>query len=314
MKLAILDLGTNTFNLIIRDTDTNEVLYNDKVPVKLGRGSLSQGRITDEAFERGLQALEAYKSIIRKFDLDETYALATSAIRSSSNGPQFVQQAHERFGILVNTIDGLTEAELIYRGVREDFPLGDDTSLIMDIGGGSTEFILGNSGKSFWKASFDIGTSRLLDRFSPSDPITTEQRLAISDYLAVNLVELVAACKEFQPVRLVGSSGSFETLADMIIAAYPGPQPQDAGSGFDFDLGQYHKIAAKMFNNTLEQRLHTPGMLPMRADMIVMACLQINFVLQALNLQQMKLSTYAVKEGAYFSIKEKSVQWQKSLL
>lgn len=314
MKLAILDLGTNTFNLIIRDTRTDRVLYNDKLPVKLGKDGLETGSITSDAFARGLKALDAYTEVIREHKADETYAIATSAVRSTTNGQEFVEQAAEQFGIRINIIDGLTEAELIHRGVKEAVELSEDISLIMDIGGGSTEFILASSGGIHWKGSFDIGSSRLLDHFQPSDPITSDERLRVQEFLAENLPELVAACDEFPPQLLIGSSGSFETLADMIIAAYPGPKPQDAGSGFEFDLLHYRQIADKMFNNTLQQRLHTPGMLPMRADMIVMACLQVNFVLRALNLKKMKLSTFAVKEGAYYSIKENSAQWLKSLL
>lgn len=314
MKTAIIDLGTNTFNLLIRDTETRQVYSNTKIAVKLGEGGLNKNEIAPAAFERGISALREHKKTIAEFGAEQTYAFATSAIRSASNGSTFVYEALKQCDISVNVIDGQKEAELIYLGVKQalDFPEG--TSLIMDIGGGSTEYILADADKVHWMQSFDLGASRLLEKFTPSDPITLNEIMAIESYLESALSPLWAACSNHSKITLIGSSGSFDTMAAMVQEAFPNAGYDPLATNYTFDLSQFEAISYKMIESTLEQRLATPGMIPMRADMIVMACIQINLVLQNLGIKTLKLSTYALKEGVFLTLNETENPWQKSLL
>ncbi len=313
MKVAVIDLGTNTFNLLIRDTETNAVLYNNKIGVKLGDGGLDDDRIMPVAFERGINALKSHRETIKEYAVDKTYAFATAAIRSASNGKDFVTKAAEQTNINVNVIDGQKEAELIYLGVTQALDLGPGTSLIVDIGGGSTEFILANSQEVLWKNSYNIGSSRLLEKFKPKDPISKPEIQLIEDFIAEVTEELVEAVKHHPTKTLIGSSGSFDTLATMIQAAYPDGDYDPLKTSYEFQLHQYLSISQKMLNSSYEQRLATPGMIPMRADMMPMACIQINFLLKRLGLKNMKLSTYALKEGVFITLKDENT-WQESLL
>ncbi len=313
MKIAVIDLGTNTFNLLIRDTKTSEVLYNNKIGVKLGDGGLDDDRIMPVAFERGINALKAHRETIKDFGADKTYAFATAAIRSASNGGDFVSAAANQVNIKVNVIDGQKEAELIYLGVTQALELGEGTSLIVDIGGGSTEFIICTNKEVLWKNSYNIGSSRLLEKFKPKDPINSLEAQAIEDFIAEVTTDLVSALKQHPTKTLIGSSGSFDTLASMIHEAYPEANYDPTKTSYEFELHQYLAIAQKMISSPYEQRLLTPGMIPMRADLMPMACIQINFLLKRLGIKTMKLSTYALKEGVFTTLKEKN-KWLESLL
>lgn len=314
MRIAIIDLGTNTFNLLIRDLPNNAILYNDKIAVKLGEGGINTGTIAAPAFERGIQALIDHKKTIEQWQVDETYAFATSAIRSANNGKDFVSAARQKTGIIVNVINGQQEAELIYLGVKQAMDIGANTSLIMDIGGGSTEFILAGSEGLIWKNSYDIGASRLLEKFRPSDPISPEEIAQIQKFLQVMLSDLFEQVSRHPTNTLIGSSGSFETLAAMISFADPNSSYQSGLNAYTFDLDRYKAMARLMIESTIEQRINTPGMIPMRADMMGIVCIQINIVLEALNIQTLKLSTYALKEGVFYSLKENENTWLKSSL
>jgi exopolyphosphatase/guanosine-5'-triphosphate,3'-diphosphate pyrophosphatase len=313
MKIAVIDLGTNTFNLLIRDTETNVVLYNNKIGVKLGDGGLDDDRIMPVAFERGINALKSHRLTIKEYDVDKTYAFATAAIRSASNGSDFVAAAAKEAGIEVNVIDGQKEAELIYLGVTQALDLGEGTSLIVDIGGGSTEFILANKNAVLWKNSYNIGSSRLLEKFKPKDPISPEQKEAIENFITTVTRDLAEAVRQHPTTTLIGSSGSFDTLANMINEANPGAGYDPTTTSFTFELSQYHQIAEKMLTASYEERLATPGMIPMRADMMPMACIQINYLIKQFGVQTLKLSTYALKEGVFITLKEKN-RWRESLL
>jgi len=201
MTLAILDFGTNTFNLLIaerKDRDF-EILHVSRQPVKLGRGGIQMNRITPDAFERGFVAIQNHLETIRSHGVTEIRAFATSAIRNASNGNQFVEEVKQRFGLRVRVITGDREAELIYKGVRQAIPMTDEKVLILDIGGGSNEFILCNRNGIIWKRSFEIGMARILELFDLSDPITSEEIQAVESYHLQELQPLLEVVKKEKP-------------------------------------------------------------------------------------------------------------------
>jgi len=139
MPVAILDFGTNTFNLLIAEGNGNTFkrIYNGKQAVKLGRGGIHKGMLTDEAMERAYTAIANHLETTDSYNVTEIHAYATSAIRNASNGAEFVNEVKKRFGFDINVISGEKEAELIYRGITESIDFKDENALIMDIGGGS---------------------------------------------------------------------------------------------------------------------------------------------------------------------------------
>ena len=199
MRLAVIDLGTNTFNLLIVDINGKEhqVVFNTKQAVKIGEGALVSGTLQPVPISRGKKALSEYVDIIAQHNCDQTFAFATSGIRSTRNGQSFVDDVKIELGLEINIIDGDEEAQLIYDGVDLAIPFSQQPSVVMDIGGGSTEFIIADNSGVLWKKSYKLGISRILQMLEPADPVTVDDLARLDEMLANQLVEVVAKCKQF---------------------------------------------------------------------------------------------------------------------
>ncbi len=299
-NIAIIDLGTNTFNLLVAEIENgkkHKILLNTKLPVKLGEGGLLKNHITPAAFERGINAIEQHLLNASRFSPEKIFAFATSAVRSADNGKEFAHALKQRFNIDIEIIDGEREAELIYKGVREALPLNDQPSLIMDIGGGSTEFIIANNKGIFWKYSFNLGAARLLEKFNPSDPILICEIEAMRNYLKGELNPLFTALEKYSSTELIGSSGSFDSLAEMIANKFYNPDILNDTSHYTFKMEDFYHIHDILIKSTKEERLKMKGLVSMRVDMIVISSIFIHLILQECNLNKMRLSTYSLKEG-----------------
>jgi exopolyphosphatase/guanosine-5'-triphosphate,3'-diphosphate pyrophosphatase len=300
MVFAVIDLGTNTFNLLIGETlpdNTFKKIFNTKIAVKLGEGTINSGYIADAPFQRGINALKQYQQYILDYNVEQEFAFATSAVRSASNGSEFVKQAWEKAKISVMVIDGDEEAELVYYGNRMAVAMTDNISLIMDIGGGSTEFILADQSTIFWKKSFQLGAARLLDKFKPCDPITEEEIGEFKAYLKQELQPLREAVKQYQPVELIGSSGAFDSVVDLIGGEFNRTLINDVETEYHISLGEYDLISKKIIGSTLQERYQMPYLINMRADMMVISIMLIDYVLKEINLNVFKTSTFSLKEG-----------------
>jgi exopolyphosphatase/guanosine-5'-triphosphate,3'-diphosphate pyrophosphatase len=300
MKFAVIDLGTNTFNILIAEKLNNATfkkVFNTKISVKLGENSINEGYISNIPFQRGISALQQFKKYIIDYNVEYVYAFATSAIRSAKNGNDFVNEAKEKTDIVITVIDGNEEAELIYYGNRMAVKMSNSISLIMDIGGGSTEFILANSDGIFWKKSFLLGTSRLLEKFKPSDPITLNEITAFNSYLKLELLPLFDAVKQYKPTELIGSSGAFDSIVDMISGEYNELGIVESKTEYNVDLIKYNFISQKIIKSTLKERAQIKGLIEMRVDMMVISILLVDFILTELNLHKLIASTFSLKEG-----------------
>ncbi|RIJ36805.1 Ppx/GppA phosphatase family protein [Pontibacter oryzae] len=300
-RLALIDMGTNTFHLLVTEvTEQGQLkeLYKTKVPVRLGQGGISSGAIAPEASERALRTLRDFRKTIDEFGAQTVRAMATSMVRNASNGERFVKDVFEQTNIEVEVIDGAREAELIYYGVRAAGVLNTDSSLIMDIGGGSVEFILCNQHKIFWKQSFELGAQRLMDKFFTQDPIPAESITAEKAYLDERLQPLSEAVAMYKPTNLVGSSGTFDTLCD-IDAQRKGDMSRATATppASVLSLPDFYEVHNELLTKNHDERLAIPGMLEMRVDMIVLASIAVDFVLQKYGLQEIRVSAYALKEG-----------------
>jgi exopolyphosphatase/guanosine-5'-triphosphate,3'-diphosphate pyrophosphatase len=243
-----------------------------------------------------MEAMDTYAEAIRQWNATQSMAFATSAMRNAANGKQFVADVKERTGIEINVISGAEEAGYIYEGVKGALSFNESNSLIIDIGGGSTEFIIANKDGLKWKQSFEVGASRLLQKFKPSDPITTDEIHAITWFLNESLLPLRNAIAEHGVEELIGASGSFESLAEMVIARY-GLEQNDSSTEFTFDLDQCEIIHRELLASTREQRLHIRGLVAMRVDMIVISAILVDWVIREFSIQEMRMSAYALKEG-----------------
>ena len=307
MRIAIIDCGTNTFHLFVVEVLSGKVqrkLFKTKATVKLGEGGIASNHIAKKPFKRGIAALQNFSRWIKLFQVDQITAFGTAALRNAGNGEEFVNTTKEQTGISLELISGEREAELIYYGVRKALNLGQDLSLIMDIGGGSTEFIIGNSEKISWSMSFPLGAALLLEQFHPADPISSEDTVKINNHLGEVLVPLFDAFSMFQPEILVGSSGSFESLAEMIAQRHSRKGILAGKTEYEFNMSEYHEMHNELLCSTRDQREKMKGLVKMRVDMIVLSSLLLTFVLDRTGISKMKLSTFALKEGILAELME----------
>ncbi len=304
-KIAIVDLGTNTFNLLVAEISSNHsynIIFNTKIAVKLGEGGINSGIIAPAPFQRGIDAMKTHRETLKKYNPDKIFAFATSAVRSAKNGNEFVEEIKKQTGIEVSIVSGEKEAELIYEGVRQALDIGTEKALVMDIGGGSTEFIICNNSHIFWKHSFDLGVSRMYEFFKHSEPITQQEIQNVENYLAEKLQPLFHAVKQHPLDTLIGSSGSFDTFAEMIFCRFHKNETMDNRTSYEFQLEDFYKIHNLITRSNIDERYKMEGLVEMRVDMIVLASLFTNFILRELNLNKMLLSTYALKEGVLSEI------------
>jgi exopolyphosphatase/guanosine-5'-triphosphate,3'-diphosphate pyrophosphatase len=298
-RAAVIDLGTNTFHLLIAEgtpAGYTEIVH-EQTAVRLGEGGINRGFIQTEAFERGINAMLKFHELISKNPVEKVRAIATSALRNAANGPDFIEKVKSLTGIAIETIDGDKEADYIYQGIKIAGCLSDKNSLIVDIGGGSVEFIICNKDEIKWKQSFEIGAARLMDRFHLVDPIPPLSIIALNLYLESNLKDLFTACAGFAIENMIGSSGVFETYAQVIEFNKGRPFDLKQTKNYNFDKSNLLILIEKLILSSHHDRAETKCIIPIRVDMIVTASILTRFVMQKLEISQVLMSTNSLKEG-----------------
>jgi exopolyphosphatase/guanosine-5'-triphosphate,3'-diphosphate pyrophosphatase len=300
---AVIDLGTNTFHLLIAEAVDGDIIHHRKlqVPVKIGEGGINRKQIAPAAFERGMEALKLFRETLDELGIVHIHAYATSAIRDADNGEEFVNMARELHKIDIQVISGEQEAELIYNGVKHSVELPDENVLMMDIGGGSVEFIIARKNTMLWKHSFKLGAARLIELFHKHDPILPEEIATLESYLVTELAELSEALKTYPAHTLIGSAGSFETLTevlqkDLLIATIPLCKHADEISLHSF--GQFYETITKRDE---DERAKLHGMADFRVEMIVAATILMDVVIKQFGMTRLIASHYALKEGILFT-------------
>lgn len=289
---AIIDLGTNTFHLLIADADGKgfRILYKERIFVKLGENGVET--IGHLPFERGVLAMKHFSEVIRQFRAKKVKAIGTAALRTASNGQEFLARVKEEASIEIETISGDREAQLIHRGVSLAVPIEtDETVLMMDIGGGSVEFIIANQQQVLWAESFPIGVAVLFKQFHHSDPIAAQEINDLSSFLKEILVSLDQALKKHPIDRLIGASGTFDMLEDNLKKA-----KSDVNYSI-IQLSEFSPFLEKVLQSSQAQRYQMPQIPRERADLIVVALLLIKVTLKKLNIEELSVSHFAMKEG-----------------
>ena len=300
MRLAVIDLGTNTFNLLIVDFNeqgTFAPVFNTKKAVKIGEGAMIKNLLQPEPMARGMAALAEYQNIISQHKADKTVAFATSGIRSTENGGQFVANVKSELGLDINIIDGDEEAQLIYEGVDLAVKFEKEPMVVMDIGGGSTEFIIADENGVLWKKSYLLGISRVLQMLEPNDPVSSTEIENLNSLFERELTELIANCQKFGVKTIVGSSGSFDSFMEMIWAEKRISRLASSVVSEEFDLNELRELHERLITYDYETRKAIPGLVEMRVDTIHLASYLVQWVMQKCSLERLLLSSYALKEG-----------------
>lgn len=297
MRVGIIDIGTNTFHLLIADRARNmKILHKEKVAVRLGKGGINNNVIQSDAMDRAMATLTDFKKKMQNEVVEETIVSATSAVRNAENQEEFVGMVRDNLGLEICVLTGEQEAMLIHQGVSQYIDFEKETGLIMDIGGGSIEFILADRQEVKWLKSYELGGQRLIDQFHHTDPISVEEKSKLVSFLTENLTEVFDNCEKHGASHLVGSSGSFDTFWD-IHARRPGARPMQRPILF---REYFEEIHCQLINANREERLQIAGMIPMRVDMIVSAAVAVKVIMDNCRFDQIKVSPYALKEGLLY--------------
>jgi exopolyphosphatase / guanosine-5'-triphosphate,3'-diphosphate pyrophosphatase len=299
MRVAIIDLGTNTFHLLIAKIEKNgdfSTLHRIRKYVYIGEEGVTT--LGEKPLKRAYEALTEYKQVIDKYDVKSVTAFGTAALRTASNGKDFVEKIRTEIGIEIQTISGDKEADLIYLGTKQAVPISDENILIMDIGGGSVEFIIANQNNKIWAQSFPVGVSVLYNTFHQVEPISTKEKKNITDFLNQHFEPLYAALHENPAYILVGASGTFDVISGIMgskITGYPNCE--------SVDLTRFPAFYDEVIAANLETRLAMKTIPSERAKLIPVALVLIDVILKKAKINQMLVSAYAMKEGILWEMR-----------
>ena len=300
-RVAIIDLGTNTCNLLIAkyEGQYHQILFQGKEVVKLGKNGIDKNMLDDDGLERAIQAIRNLQERIAQYDVSETIVLGTSAIREAKNQAWFQNELERRTGITLQIISGEKEADLIYKGVKLAFGYIEDQSIILDIGGGSNELILTQAGEPVWKQSYPLGMARTISQIPPSDPITQDEVNQITSYFESGLDSLWKRTKGFENNSLIGCSGAFDSLADLIDETEPGTKIRVRQ---EVKISDFERIYHLLLNSTTAERENMKGLESLRIEMIVPSVILIKLIVDRLKIQKIHQTDYALREGILYEL------------
>lgn len=298
-QIAVIDLGTNTCNLLIAEASGQDfrILFQGKEVVKLAKDRINGTELSPEAVDRAVWALQKHQKKIAEFNVAQVEVIGTSAIRDAANRDWFCAGIERKTGLRITVISGEKEADLIFKGVKLAFHEIENDSLILDIGGGSNEFILTENGNATWKQSFPLGMARIIEKFPISDPITPGEIREIAAYFDSSLDSLWQKTGELKIPVLIGCSGAFDTIADLIDQTDPGTKIR---TNQEISLNDFNREYARLIESTTEERTAMKGMEPIRIEMIVPAVIFIRVVLNKLDIPKIYQTDFALREGVLF--------------
>jgi exopolyphosphatase/guanosine-5'-triphosphate,3'-diphosphate pyrophosphatase len=298
-QIAVIDLGTNTCNLLIAEYQDKsyKILYQGKEVVKLGKNGIDKNKLTEDGLERAILAIQKHQERIGNFNVSEIIIIATSAIREATNKDWFQQQIKANTGLELQIISGEKEAQLIFDGVKLAFGKIDDHSLILDIGGGSNEFILTQNNEPIWKQSFPLGMARIIEQIAPSNPITPEEIVQINEWFSSRLELLWEQMNNVQIPLLIGCSGAFDTLADIIDQTDPGTKTRIKQ---EVEMEDFNRIYEILIKSTTVERMGMKGMESIRIEMIVPSVLFIKLIIDRLKIKKIYQTDFALREGILY--------------
>ena len=291
MRIAVIDLGTNTFNLLITQVNSGKLhlIHTEKESVLLGMGGINQSIITVDALNRAKETLNLFKSKCEIFHVKSIQAIGTSALRSSKNNYELVDYAKDILDIDINIIDGFKEAEYIYRGVKWGYDFF-QPAIVMDIGGGSTEFIFADKKGINEMTSLDIGVSRIFQLFNKPEQCTQDIITLIYKFLNDKKSSFFT---KVDADILIGSSGSFETIYEMIYMK----SFTEYSSSIEIPLEKVKLTLDWIITSTLKQRLDNNWIVDFRKRMLPIAALKILWVINHFSIKKIMISPFSLKEG-----------------
>ena len=294
-RVAVIDVGSNSTRLLVADVDGGVAVVERQSRVtRLGRGVDLSGQLSDEAIEAACEAIADYVAIYREAGAEEVVAIATSAVRDASNGSAFVAELRERFALSARVLDGEEEARLTYRGATAEQPPATPT-LVIDIGGGSTEMIVGAGDEIAFHASLQAGVVRHTERHISGDPPTAVELEALAGDVRALIDGALAGHDEARASAGIAVAGTPTSLA----AVELGLEPYDPARvhGHVLSLETIQRLLSRLASAPLAERAAIPGLHPDRAPTIVAGCVILIEAMRAFGLERIQASEHDILYG-----------------
>jgi exopolyphosphatase/guanosine-5'-triphosphate,3'-diphosphate pyrophosphatase len=307
--LAAIDIGTNSFHLIVAEIDPAtkrfKILDREKEIVRLGSSPTDMKHITESAMVRGTETLKRFK-VIADAAKAPIRAIATSAVREAINQDEFIRRIKNETGITIEVASGVEEARLIYLGVLQALPVYNRKILLVDIGGGSTEFLVGEKRKVFYDNSVKLGSVRLTERFFASSKLTKKTIKRCREYILLTMNPLVRAIRKQGYEAVIGTSGTINNIAKMVQCARGGNKSITTLNNYVFARSDFDSVLEKILGaKDTEERTKLEGLDSGRSDIIVAGALILEQVFKELEIEQLTVSEFALREGIIFDTIEK---------
>ncbi len=305
--LAAIDVGTNSIHMVVVQIDPDlpsfTIIAREKTTVRLGDRDKETGYLTFEAMTRAMSALKRCQEIARSLKVEQILAVATSAVREAGNGRDFLQHVEAELGLHVDLISGVEEARRIYLGALSGMEFNNQLHVVIDIGGGSTELVLGDGREPSFLSSTKVGAVRLTAEFVTTDPISDIEFNALQAYargmLERPIEELQTYLQQADSAivpRLVGTSGTIETLAIIHAKEHLGVVP-DPMHGYQIQLKDLRELVDRFRRLSDAERAQFPGMTDRRPEIILAGALILQEAMILLNIETLIICERALREG-----------------
>jgi exopolyphosphatase/guanosine-5'-triphosphate,3'-diphosphate pyrophosphatase len=299
MKLAAIDIGTNSIHMIIVQVNRNntfEVIEREKEMVKLGEGVFATNELCDRAYQEGLEVIRRYVQLADQLGVDEIITAATSATREARNGGAFLDDIVQETGIAPQVISGKEEARLIFLAVRQAVALQGENALVLDIGGGSTEAVVGNEREVLFRSSIKLGVRRLLDMFDHQGPVGKEALKVLEAHIKQLAREVMNEAKREGFSQVIGTSGTIRTLGEAVLLEN-GNGSVPSVNAEKVKREELEKLTNKLIKSEAEDRTEIKGISSKRADAIHLGGLLLTQLLQLADADEITLCDASLREG-----------------
>jgi len=299
VRIATIDIGTNSIHMVIADTlspGAFEVVDREREVVQVGRGSFRTRRLRRDAVARCVDALTRFVQLARRLRSDRILCTATAAVREARNGGLLIDEARSRAGLSPRVIPAEEEGRLIYLAVKAALGLGPKPALIVDIGGGSMQLVVGDRDRLLLAVSAPLGALRLTELMLDSDPPSRGDLARLRRHIRRESASAIKRVAALEPRRVYGSSGSIHALAQLDHWLTHGAEVPQI-NGYRLSRAALSRLARRLERLPVAEREQLPGLDARRAGIIVPGALVLQHVLEALEADDITLSDYGVREG-----------------
>ena len=299
MKIAAIDIGSNSIHMIVAEatgTGSFEVIDREKEMVFLGKSVFDHGRLTDEAVTTGLAALGKFNKLAQRHGVTEIRAVATSATREAENGGEFLYSIADTTGIVPQVISGAEEARYIYLSARNAVDLMQRRALVIDIGGGSVEAVVGDAREMLHGFSLKLGVQRLRSEFGKGAPLTKKQRKELEEHIRQHAGPALRQARDQNLDLVIGTSGTILALGQAAHLA-SGAEAWTSSSNQVVKLADLSALATELVGATAEERAAMPGVDHARADSIHVGAVLLVTLLELAKADRITLCDAALREG-----------------